>query len=88
MVSSAIPAWPSVPHEIVRVSRAGNSCAPAPSTGKQRGSLKKDRKITLKLKAGLPAKRNGAALRRVEGPLMICSFNKYLLSTYYMPVQC
>lgn len=68
MVSSAIPTWPSVPHEIVGVSRAGNSCAPAPSIGRHRGSLRKDRRITLRLKAGLPAKRNGAALRRAEGP--------------------
>lgn len=87
MVSLAIPTWSSVPHEIVHVSRAGTSCTPAPSTGRHRGSLRKDRRIALRLKAGLPAKRNGAAPRKAEGPVMIRSFNKYLLSTYYMPVQ-
>lgn len=88
MVSLAIPTWPSVPHEIVHVSRAGNSCTPVPSIGRHRGSMRKNQRITLRLKAGLPAKRNGAALRRAEGPLMIRSFNNYLLSTYYMLVHC
>lgn len=39
-------------------------------------------------KAELPAKRNRAALKRAEGPLMIHSFNKYFLSTYPHARHC
>lgn len=87
MAKSALPTLESAldpaSHEIVGVSRAGESCSP--STGGQRGGLRTDQGTTLRLKAELPAKRNRAALKRAEGPLMIHSFNKYFLSTYHMP---
>lgn len=87
--SPARPTWHSAlepaPQQTEGVSAAGNGCSPRGQHKQAQRRPEEGLRSHTEAKSRTSSQENRAALRSAEVPLMIHSFDKYLLTTYYMP---